>query len=262
MKLLNLRHCARRVVPGAVLLLLAASPALAQVNHGDFTASPGVDFLQVTETTQLAVDPTDPAILFGAPVASPSFNTLTFNPPAFTASATVGNGKLGDETLSLLNLDIVATAVGTYIDTISIKELGDSILTGFAGDANTGTFVSLSGWVSVTEDIDGPLAVPVDIPIVGVFTPSDLFLLPGDIGVINWSGEAFIDVASVVPNATRVSIAMNNYLAAARLGSHSATIQKKISRGVVITVPEPSSVALIGLGLLFGVTMGARRRRD
>jgi len=260
MKLLNLRVRTRWVAPGAILLLLAASPALAQVNHGDFTASPGVDFLQVTETTQLAVDPTDPAILFGVPVASPSFNTLTFNPPAFTASASPTNGRVSDITLSLLNVDILATAVGTYIDTLTITELGDSILTGFAGDANTGTFVSLSGWVTVTEDINGPI-VPVDIPILSVFT-QDLFLLPGDIGAINWSGVALIDVASVVPNATRVSVAMNNYLEAARLGSHSATIQKKHSRGVVITVPEPSSIALIGLGLLFGITAGARRRRD
>jgi len=257
MKLLNLRSRTRWVLPSAILLLLAASPALAQVNHGNFAGST-VSFNDVTETTQLSVDPTDPAILYGVPTTS--LDQLVFNPPAFTASATVGNGLFGDATLSLLNVDIVSTVLGTYIETISIKELGDAILTGFAGDANTGAFVGLSGWVYVTHANGVPIA-QVDIPINSVFT-QDLFLLPGDAGTTNWSGEAIIDVASFVPNATGVTIAMNNYLEAARLGSHSATIQKKISRGVVISVPEPSSIALIGLGLLFGIKLGARRRRD
>lgn len=256
MKLLSCRFRALLPVAGAVLLLLVlASPALAQVNHGTFNGTT-VDFVDVTETTQLAVDPTDPAILYGVPTTSG--DQLVFNPPAFTASATTGNGKTADQTLSLLNVDVVSTAVGTYIETLSIKELGDSILTGF-GTGYSASLVTMSGWVYIKEANGVPIA-QVDIPIVAVFS-QDFFELPGDSGSINWSGEFFVDVASYVPNATRLSIALNNYLEVYREGTASATIQKKVSRGVVISVPEPGGFTLIGLGLLFGIAAGNRRRR-
>ena len=52
------------VVAGALALAsLIPSTSLAQVNHGDFLGT-GVDFLQVTETTQTAGDP---AALWDAP---------------------------------------------------------------------------------------------------------------------------------------------------------------------------------------------------
>jgi hypothetical protein len=262
MKLMSLRIHAPALFAGVVLVsLLLAGPALAQVNHGNFSGTT-VDFNDVTETTQLGVDPTDPAVLFGVPTASG--NELAFDPLAFASSATPSNGRTSDDTLSLLSVDIISSAIGTYIEDFTIREAGDSILTGFAGSGATGTFVAMSGIVTVKEANGVPLpGGDVFIPINAIFT-QDLFLLPGDIGAINWLGEAFIDVAAVVPNATWVHVALNNYLGAARdpAGNYSATIQKKAVRGVVITVPEPSSMTLIGLGLLFGVAVSARGRKD
>lgn len=240
----------------ALTVLFGAGSALAAtpVNHGTYNGST-VDFVDVTETTQDAVDPSDPLVLFGAPVVSG--DELSFNPTAFTASAS-GAGDL-DQTLSLLQVEIVTTALGASIDTLKLQEFGDSILAGPAGTGATGTFLSVSGTITVMEA--GGVDIPdVNIPINGVFAPTDTFDIVNHPGTVNWQGVALIDIASVVPNATRVFVAMNNYLVASSEGAlNAATIQKKADRGVVITVPEPGTLAFLGLGLL-GALVGGRRR--
>ena len=230
--------------------LLAAAPAFGTTVHGNFVGTT-VDFNGVQETTQLALDPTDPEPLWEAPIVIG--DSLFFSPTAFTAAA---NGAFGfDGTSSLLEMVISATS-GT-ISTINITEAGDTILGG-AGTAATSTNVGLSGIATVVEQGGLPIA-PVQIPWAATFS-QDTFTLPGDAGATAWIGSISIDVASVVPNATEVILDIDNTLFAFSEAGTAALIQKKTTDGLIITVPEPATFALLGLGLLSAAASGRRRR--
>ena len=145
------------------------------------------------------------------------------------------------------------------IDTIIIDEFGDNVLTGI-GTPATGTFASMAGFVTVTETTGGPIA-PVIIPFVGTFTPSSTFSLPGDFGTSLWNGSVTIDVVSQVPNATKATLSLDNDLFSnCGAGNTSGKIQKKVVSGpaIIITVPEASTLALLGSGLLLGLAVRAR----
>ena len=181
-------------------LCLVASPGLAQVNHGDFIGT-GVDFRDVTETTQSAGDP---AVLWGAPSLGGTGGQLQFFPTVFESNCTPGIGT--DTTSSLLTTDIEAQA-GVNIETVALVETGDVILIQSPpfGDPSTNGSIAMSGKVTVTETTSGPI-MPVEIPFTGTFTPTDTFALPTNFGSSSWSGSMSVDVASVVPLATKVTL--------------------------------------------------------
>lgn len=222
-----------------VVALAAAPIASATTFYPDYSGST-IDFTGINETSSFG----DPEPLFGAPTGVG--DSLLFFPSTFLAS-TAGGGV--DQTGSLLNLTMTATG-GNTIDTFTITEFGDATLSG-AGTAGTGTFASLAGFATVLATTGGPI-VPVIIPFVGVFAPSDTLTLPTDPGTTIWTASAFIDVASVVPDATLIELQFDNNLFAFSEASSSATIQKKVVGGpaVVITVPEPATAALLFVGLL------------
>jgi hypothetical protein len=116
----------------------------------------------------------------------------------------------------------------------------------------------MSGFLTVTEDINGPIT-PVVIPFVGVFTPTDTLLLPGDAGTTLWTGSVYIDVAAQVADAFKATLSFDNDLYAASETDTTATIQKT---GVTITVvPEPGTLVLLGGGL-FALALAGRRPTD
>lgn len=244
-----MRHLRSLLLLGCSLLLATvAAPAFATTVHGDYFGTT-VDFLGVQETTNSAGD-AEP--LFEAPTVIG--NQLFFFPSNFVAQSSGGSGP--DTTASLLEMTLQAS-IGTYIDTINISEFGDTSLAG-AGTAVTGTFVGLSGVVTIlASDTPGPWA---PINFVATFD-QDTFMLPGDAGSSAWAGSADIDVAGSVANVTQAYLQIDNFLFAGSEAGTSSFIQKKVDGALVITVPEPTSLALVGLGLLGAGLLGRRRDR-
>ena len=238
------------LLAGAGVLLVAAPSAQALTAYTD-VLGPYVNFTGIQESSSYG----DPEPLFDQPVGG--LDSLLFFPPNFNANS-AGGGI--DSTGSQLQLLISTSNPLATIDQVLIEEFGDATLLGFGG-ASTGAQITMSGFLTVQETLSGPIA-PVVIPWVGVFT-QDLFLLPGDSGVTIWSGSALIDVASVVPNATKAFLSFDNDMFAASEASTSSKIQKKVVDGpaVIITViPEPSTFALLG-GALAALSIRARGRR-
>jgi hypothetical protein len=211
---------------------LWAPTAQAQVNHGDFFGT-GVDFLAVTEATQTAGDPAE---LWNAPSLSPDGTNLLFSPNSFISSCNAPSTS--DTTESVLTTTLQATS-GVHIELVALTESGDGTLTTIPpyGEPGTNASASMTGTVTVIEDINGPIA-PVAIPFSGTFTPSSGFALPTNFGGFNWAGSMSVDVASVVPNATKVEVSITNSLAAnCGTGAVVASqIQKKLVSGPAVAL--------------------------
>ena len=218
-----------------VSIFVAVSPAaFAQVNYGDYSGT-GVNFLDVTETTQT---PADPAALWGTPVFNGAGNGLVFTPPAFESVCSAGSS---DITASLLTMTIIAQP-GSTIFSFGMTEAGDVTLTTFPpfGDPSTNASVSMGGFLTVIEDSSGPIA-PVVIPFAGTFLPADTFSLPGDFGVSTWTGSVTVDVAAQVPNATRAILQLNDTLDAnCGDGTTDGTIRKTPAVTVSVGVNPPA----------------------
>jgi hypothetical protein len=221
-------------VVATFLALSLAVPrvALATVNHGDFLGI-GVDFLQVSETTQTLGDP-EP--IWNAPTLSGTGTQLLFTPTLFISSCVVGGTS--DTTASQLTMTI-ASQPGGHIETIALVEAGDTRLQSIPpfGTPATNSSAALSGTATVTETTSGPIT-PVVIPFTGTFLPSATFALPANSGPgFNWSGSISIDVLSAVPLATVVELSLQNSLAVnCGPGITNARIQKKSVAGPTVAI--------------------------
>jgi hypothetical protein len=243
-----------------LLLLLVASVVFAGQAAFATTVHPNVNGLTVNFTgiQETTTSPGDPEPIWGAP--SGLGDQLIFTPAATYQATTTGGGL--DTTDSQLQLVIQTSALGATIQQVFIDEVGTNSLTG-TGTLATGTFAGMSGFLTITDTLSGPIA-PVVIGfnagggVNGSFTPAALgslgLFLPTDSGVTAWSANVSIDVASIVPNATRAVLSLDNNLLAASEAGSTATLAKT---GVTITViPEPGTAALLGVGLL---VLGLRR---
>jgi len=222
----------RKFLDWALLTIpfLVVGPAIAQVNHGDFLGTT-VDFQQVTETTQSAGDA---AVLWGAPELTGTGDQLSFFPPAFLSSC---NPVLpSDTTSSLLTMTLRADP-GNHITFLRLVEDGDVQLIAppLQGTAATNATAAMSGTLTITEDINGPIT-PVVINWSGGFTPKATFELPGDGGLDFWNGLADIDVSAYVPNATEAVLAWDNTLTTNCEPGKIAKIQKKVVNGPIVTI--------------------------
>jgi hypothetical protein len=229
------------------LLLLAAVVLSAQTSYALDVPGLTVDFLGITETSSSG----DALPLFGTPTGAG--DTLTFS-PTFSASASAGGF---DITQSQLQLVIQTSVLGATILQVKIDELGSTTLGG-TGTAGTGSFVGVGGSLLITHTTGGALGVPVSIPITGTITAGGTFTLPTNPGMTPWTGSVVIDVASIVPDATRAVLAFDNDMFASSEAGSDASIQKDYVK--ITVIPEPGTAALCGVGLLL-LSLHRRGRR-
>jgi hypothetical protein len=244
--------------------LVAGHAALATTTYPNYLGT-SVNFTGIQETSTFG-DP-EPACCFGAPTGVG--DQLLFFPTNFTATTTGVNGF--DQTGSQLQATITAVG-GAKITTILLSEFGDATLSG-AASANTGVFANMAGFITVLE-VNGVSVAPTVIGfnagglVNGSFTPGTLGTTGLDRntnpGTTLWNGQVAVNIASVVANATKVTLSFDNDLSAyTEFASNAAKIQKKVVDGpaVIITVvPEPGTLVLLSGGLL-AMAIRARSRR-
>lgn len=233
--------------PALLASLLLASPAGATTFHTD-VITPNFTFDNIDETSSFG----DPEPLFGQPTGIG--DSLHFSPPNFTA-LTSGAGGF-DGTGALLHVEVMANAINTPLLSLDIQEKGDYTLLG-PGTASTYVYMSMSGYVEVIATISGTNLL-YTFPILDTLLVS-MPIAPPPTQL--WSMGVFIDIASVIPDVTKVKIYLDNDLYALSEAGTVAKVQKKITSGLVITpTPEPSTLMLIGGGLLASL-LGTRKRK-
>lgn len=237
----------------ATVTVLPSLALAASQNYGDKIAADLI-YRQVTEDSI-----TDPVPLFGNPTVSG--NALIFSPQNFGATTTGGGIDITDATLSTT----LEANPGKSISNIIFNEAGDYTLSG-TGTVFTTATVTATYFLRVTEVNGSPLPAPIQangafslIPSGGTF---DL-INDGGAGII-WTGSANIDVNAILASAnvsgvaTKAILTLDNQLIAASETGTVSFIKKKTTDGVIIIViPEPASLGLIGGA---AITMLRRRR--
>lgn len=243
----------KHLVLCAGVVAACASVALATpINYGN-RAGATVDFLNVTEDSS-----TDPTPLFGSPSAV--VDSLVFNPVSFASFSANGAFDLTDGTLTTM----VDARPGNNIPVVTINESGDYTLAG-TGSPSTWCSASLSVFVTVYEVNDVAVNAFTQ-SFTGSFSPNGgFFSLPANAAnAALWTGSGSLNVDAMVAaagyvgqHATKLQITLDNSLLTFSEPGTIAHIKKKQTGGVIINVPTPGALALVGLG---GLVAGRRRR--
>lgn len=260
---MHLRTLGTRVAVAALLVVVASRASANPYIYGDFLGA-NLDFLSVSET----VNTGEPDPLFGGVLGPQRVgNQLLWFPTSFSSSSANGSA---DNTSSTLNM-ILESKNGETMDSVTITELGDYLL---GGVGTTATSASISGLLTVTVTHINGAPVPGFPPFILLTDSLDIIDPPGasspfQLGVDPNSDE-FTAVMSVLLPAgtTRLIINMNNNLATSSEPGTSALIEKKFVGGPAVIfevngpiIPEPSTLALLGTGLLMLSGVAFRRRR-
>jgi hypothetical protein len=213
-------------------------------------------YLDITEDTR-----DTPNMLFGVPDITG--NRLDFDPTMFRAGP-IGDGSTITD--AQLNFTLMSNEDDFEITDVIIREQGDFTLTGLGSAealATVGTRVIFT--ITQLNGADPPDLLPTGSEIM-FFTPdaTGQFSLD-DEGISTaeeWTGALDLDIAGfllgvdpeICPScadgtafATKIEFAIDNTLTAAAANGGSAFIAKKDFNGVTITIPEPSSLGLLGV---------------
>jgi hypothetical protein len=274
------------IVTVSLLLYLCSELAnAAPIFHGDHVGT-GVTYEDVTEDS--GTDPSPPGSpLFGTPTVGG--NSLNFNPVGF--DATSANGAAADITDGQLTFMIsVNNKNAQHMTGFRWSEVGDTTLAGNvpANSTVTSTSALITPVVQIVE-VDGVGITP--ITLTGMSTPplpslaANFTQLPGNtptdatwfLGVdggggpmfaTQWAGVLDVDLEDALIKSgrpfsrgvTKVSVNVNNVLAATSEAGTNATIAKKDT--LIITtdvIPEPAAISLALLALAGGLMV--RRAR-
>jgi PEP-CTERM motif len=185
----------------------------------------------ITDLAEASV--TDPTPLYGNPTAIG--DSLTFSTGPF-AAAQAGVGA--DITSGQLSFVIQADP-GLFIESISLDEIGDFLLLGNTAEVTAG----------------GTLVATILNPLIGGFVSDPILIDPvmpqTGTGSGIWTGTSTVVLTQL--SATRVRIDLdNNLIASANAPADAAFIDKKaLTINITFSeVPEPASLALMGIGLL------------
>ncbi len=228
-----------RLLAAVTLAATLATSASAVDYPGPFTGATVV-FTDVDENSG-----TDPlATLYGAPVTPPPpIDTLVFEPTTDFAAFAPNGGAGADVTDGRLVFTVTANQ-GLFLDTITVNEGGQFLTLGTGSVTAAGTIRA--------RDVNTSLIIGSAINFSFTSLPAS-----GDDGGA-WTGTGTLDLSQF--NLTEVEIVIENTLAAS-IGSANgaAFIDKKDFAVGVTTIPEPGSLALLGLGM---IAMLSRRGRD
>jgi hypothetical protein len=267
-------------VLGLVSLISLQASAATIINYGSFNGSTVV-YDGVREAANSAGDT---APLFGEPTvigapnpptypASPCIlcnipgDTLDFDPTGFGANATGGGVDITDGNLRF----VVKAKPAESIDNIQIYEQGDYTLVGL-GNAATSVFARIAGVVNI-QAVDGIGVNSISIPF------SQMLAAVGSTGVnviaTPWSGTVLLDLTTANPvvaaafaaqginpqlGVTQASVSFDNTLVATSQVGTSALIAKKDVLTVKTNIPEPTSCALVLLGVVLSGLVTRRAR--
>lgn len=225
------------VLTFCIVLWLAPGAQADPIEYGDFIGlnAGEVDFLMVREDSA-----TDPAPLYGTPTRLG--NRLIFSPLTF-ASFAAGGGA--DVTSGALSLRIRAD-VGQFLETITIRETGDTTLLGLLG---TNATASTINGLLVAMALNPPSAQTFTSQITA--DPPAPYKRPND-SFVEFTAVTQIDLTGL--GIREVAIIFNNNLQTTSEPGTSSFIQKK---SIIIDVPEPATLSLVA----FAGVLSLRRRR-
>jgi hypothetical protein len=233
---------------------------------------------------------TDPTPLFGAPTINASTNELSFDPDGFDASsANGGNADITDGQLTFMIT--VNNPAAQHMTGLRVSEEGDTTMSGNVaqGSVATSTSARIAPVVQIVE-VDGVGITPITLsgtstpplPILAANftqlpgnTPTDATWLLGVDGSggpnasfeTDWAGVLDVDLEDALIKSgrtysrgvTKVSVNINNVLAATSEAGSEANIAKNGFRITTDVIPEPAAITLALLALACGLM--ARRVR-
>jgi hypothetical protein len=193
---------------------------------------------------------TNPLPMFGAPSAGAG-NTMTFPMPSFTATA---SDNAVDLVAGALEFTFDADP-GLFVNTLSIFESGAYDVTGAGGTVSVSGALTLRYFDDLTQQFV-TLADPIHLVVSPGGVPGGAFPVDST-GMGTWLGAALIDLGGLGIQSSHVILAMDNILAASALPSGTVTISKDELTINTTLIPEPASVALMGMGLALIFRRGA-----